>query len=60
MWNKVPQVSLSGYSTANGAMITKSTTIMGTTTANRPIKSFVVYHFDSVAEISSQGCQIRM
>lgn len=54
---KVPQASLSGHSTANGAMITLSTKSMGTATANRPIKSFVVCHHDCVAEISSQGCE---
>lgn len=57
---KVPQSSLSGHSTANGAMITLSTKNMGTATANRPIKSFVVCHHDCVAEISSQGCPILM
>lgn len=52
---KVPLASLSGHSTANGAMITLSTKNMGTATANRPMKSFVVCHHDSVAEISSHG-----
>ena len=57
---QVPQASLSGHSTANGAMITLSTKRMGTATANRPIKSFGVCQFYNVAEISSQGCQIHM